>query len=408
MIFFNFWQGGSKISLLDPKEEILQWIKNNISHLFPSIEKSTAIDNLVFDVPPLHVEADYMLSTFDLKEVLKEEGALIAGRIAEYSAKISLPLVEKIYAIGPYINIVVNRELYCIEALNLIKKQKNFFGAYRKGIPRVVYINYPNTSFRSSIMGKSIGRIYELQGSTVLFNDFTINNAQLISAGINVIRDSLKYRVAEYVPNTNAVLTLPKGNFSSQVLQRNDKSLTDYTLYLAYIKNLTPKIEPSLSVYIFPLEQAEIVDSLIAIGKTLKYIPSGANVSTVFVNHDNAHEYSIKGSKALQYALLRIPASEKALLTEESFLKYSYLVDSIHRFQRGGGKTIVTDFTMVKLLMDFPKIISDVLRSYQLEKLCTHLEKIQDLCKEKLTFEDKNLSKVVTIVLHNGLRLLTD
>lgn len=390
----------------NPLEEILHWVKAALYNIFPYGEE-VVVNNIKFDAPPPYVIGDYMLSVFVLGRSFHQDPSYLAKRIEGYCSKEFFPLVKKVYAVGPYLNIEVDREIYYKKILDHIYDQGNLFGTHQQGNSQAVRINYLSNDLRASLIGQVIGRYYEWGGHTVFRENFTTDNARLVPIGRAVIRDALKYNVAKYIADTNVVTTSQTKNSPSLILQKQDKSLTRYTLYLAQERELIEKGQPSISIYISLMEQAEITESLIVNAKRLRYIQPKTNISTIFINETKMEKYISDEHRALHYAILRTPSHKKVLITPESLLVYSRLTDSIQQLREGYRENETADFDLAKLLVTFPMIVANIGYTHMVDKLCIYLEKILDLCqKQDIYNQDKRLSNAVAVVLQNGLDVL--
>ena len=158
----------------NPFEELLNEVTTGIQNLFPST-KELAHD-IVLKSPPDHIEADYSFSTFSIASLVSQDPIKIATRIVEYFSENPLTIIKKMYAIGPYVNIEIDRQLYRKKTLNHILNQGKQFGAYYGKNPSIIFINYFSSDFtprltldglRTLLVGKAISECYKLGGNTV-------------------------------------------------------------------------------------------------------------------------------------------------------------------------------------------------------------------------------------------------
>jgi len=392
---------------VNPFEEILDWVKNAIHSLFPFVEESV-IGKLMLETPPPYIMADYALSVFPLKSTSRYDPCLIAKDIIKHCSKKVPPTVVHISAKGPYINITLNKKLYYKRVIAYIKSQGDLFGSYRDENPLSVDINYLNPTFRTSFIGKVIGKHYEWGGNTVHHRHIFADDVSLISMGREVVLDALQRGLAEYITDTRAVVTR---HIPPLILQRHDTTVTKHALYLAHQKNLGVKKRSSLVLYIARLEERAIIETFINNSRLFNYLPSEINPLVLFVNKVYIDTESSNEDRTLQYALLRIPIDYTTPYTKEDKRAYNYLEDALDQLQNINKKCNkgfdLSNFDVVKLLISFPLIVKNVLYSHKPSILCAYLEKVSALCKKRSVWNDIDLSQVATIVLQNGLRLLT-
>lgn len=404
-IYHDFSRDMKLNASLNPHEEIQNWVITAIKKILPNINNHV-FKNFHLGTPSSYIEADYAISTFFLTEEFIQDAASVAICIAQNCSNECIPLVKKIYAVGPYVNIQVNKPMYYEEAVNHILSQKNVFGTFKRENPLSIYINYLDRDMRAQLIGQVIGRHYENGGYTVTHNEFILDNAEIISVGREVVNDALKYRVAEYVSNTNVVMTLPTKHSPSIILQRYDRSLTRDTLYLAFNKILILKGRPSRLIYVTQMDQSKTIEVLIANMTLLKHIGPETKTSTVVVNQSDLHQHVLSKGLAAKHAVLRVPIDKKIFLNEKELMVYSYLENVIHRLNQNSQKSINMDFEVAKLLISFPDVVAKVTDSHSPDILCAYLEKVAELCDKRSVYKDNRLSRAASIVLRNGLKLL--
>lgn len=391
---------------VNPFEEILDWVKNTIRILFPLVEESV-ITGLVLETPPLHTMADYALPVFSLKSTPHYDPFITAMRIVDRCLRRTPLTVIHISAKGPYINITLNKKLYYKRVIAYINSQGSLFGSYRDKNPLCVDINYLNPTFRTSLIGKVIGKHYEWGGNIVHHRHIFADDPSLVSMGREVILDALQMGLAEYIQDTRAVITR---HAPPLILQRHDKTVTKHALYLAHQKNLRVKKRHSFILYIAPLEERVTTEAFINNSRLLNYLQSEINTLALFVNEVYMCTNPSKEDQALQYALLRIPIDHKALHIKEDKKTYNrlkYVLDQLQDVNTKYSKNFdPSNFDVVKLLIAFPLIITSVLSSHKVNILCSYLEKVSTLCEKQSVWKNRNLSQVATIVLQNGLQLL--
>lgn len=170
------------------KEEIISAL--SITEL-----KSDEIESQL-EVPKDASLGDYAFPCFTLSKKLKKSPIEIAKEIA---GKINLSEgLEKVQAIGPYVNFFVNRKKLVAETLSTILKEKEKYGSSNLGINKSALIEHtsinPNASphvgrARNALIGDSITRILRFQGFKVethyFVNDVGKQIAMLVLASEN-------------------------------------------------------------------------------------------------------------------------------------------------------------------------------------------------------------------------------
>ena len=131
------------------------------------------IQNLI-EVPPDPKMGDYAFPCFTLSKKIKKNPNEIAKELA---AKIEPSgSIEKIQAIGPYINFHIDKIHLAKEILEKIQKQKDKFGSSQLKKEKImIEFSQPNTHkafhighIRGTSIGESLSRLAEFSGSTVI------------------------------------------------------------------------------------------------------------------------------------------------------------------------------------------------------------------------------------------------
>lgn len=148
--------------------------KNKIAE---ALTKATSLKIDFFTIieqPPQPEMGDYALPCFALSKELRKAPNVIAQEIA---AKIKQPWLEKVCALGPYVNFFIDKREFVISFLNEIKKQKAKFGSPRNPKPfkKIIEFSQPNTHkafhvghIRGTSLGESLARIHEFCGDNVI------------------------------------------------------------------------------------------------------------------------------------------------------------------------------------------------------------------------------------------------
>ena len=132
------------------------------------------IENLI-EIPPDPKLGDYAFPTFSLAKTYKKNPEQIAQDLAQ---KIKpTKEIEKIQAIGPYINFLINKNILTKTTLKQIQKQKDKYGSSTIGKKKKIIVEFssPNIAkafgighLRSTIIGNSISNISSFLGYKVI------------------------------------------------------------------------------------------------------------------------------------------------------------------------------------------------------------------------------------------------
>ncbi len=434
----RFFGRGIRKDAPNPLEELLVWARTAVQTLFPSADE--LLSTFVFDAPPPHIEADYSFPTFSLGASFKQDPSLIANTIATFLVQNSHRFVKKIYAAGPYVNIEVEKELYCEKSLEHILNQEKKFGSSKITKPTLISINHitPDLSsalslngLRMFLVGKVIGRCYEIVGDTLQYNYYVAGSDAQKSQppyvfkkimplpvfhyedrfdleSQEVIGRALKSGIAKYISNTKAIVTVPSDNTPSLVLQKNDESTTSLTNYLAYIKYCLSKKNPSTLISIYLEKGTNATLPIFEIARQLEFVSPGIRVSVVSLGKTSGHESLSEIDRSLQYEIFRTPLHNGLALNSESNGHYLLITNLIKKLKTTSKTSDLKDaFPMVKLLASFPVILSKIRSSHEPAHLTTYLEEVVSQCEEPLVTRDRRLAHAVSIVLENGLKLLS-
>ncbi|KKP88241.1 MAG: arginyl-tRNA ligase [Candidatus Nomurabacteria bacterium GW2011_GWC2_35_8] len=134
--------------------------------------KKDDIENLI-EVPKDSKLGDFAFPCFSLSKEMKKSPVEIAKDLV---FKLKSPELEKVEAIGPYLNFFVNKSSLATETLGKIQREKEKFGSSKKGKGKRVVIDMssPNIAkpfgighLRSTIIGNSLSEIAKFQGYDV-------------------------------------------------------------------------------------------------------------------------------------------------------------------------------------------------------------------------------------------------
>lgn len=132
----------------------------------------------IMEIPKDPKLGDYSFPCFALAKVLKKNPVEIAKDIVN-SIENTLEF-EKVNAVGPYVNIFINRNVLAESVLDEIRKKKDRFGSSKLGRGKVmIEFSEANTHkafhvghVRGTCLGESLARIMEFSGNAVLRNNY--------------------------------------------------------------------------------------------------------------------------------------------------------------------------------------------------------------------------------------------
>ncbi len=170
------------------KEEIFSSFKEK----YGSLEFD--LDQLKIEKAPEKEDAEFGIPCFPLGRVLKKSPVQVATEIAE--AFEASDLIEKLQAVGPYLNVYINRQAFMACVCASVRQDKNRFGSSFMGKGKRVMVEYssPNTNkplhighVRNNLVGMTISRILE-------FNGYEVIKVNLINdRGIHICKSMLAY-----------------------------------------------------------------------------------------------------------------------------------------------------------------------------------------------------------------------
>lgn len=137
-------------------------------------ERLTAQVELV--APPAHVEADLAIPCFGLAKSMRRSPTEVALELAPKVAD-SSPLISEAMALGPYVNLKLDRTDFATSLLRTVEGGMENYGISRHGEGALVILDFssPNIAkplgvghLRSTIIGEALARLYTAVGFTVL------------------------------------------------------------------------------------------------------------------------------------------------------------------------------------------------------------------------------------------------
>lgn len=153
------------------KKEILEIVSRFLSDL-----KFTERD-CDLKIPPPYIIGDFALETFILSEKQGLDPNQTAERIAIAINKNKKKFVKNALAVGPFVNIEVNKENLYKEILSEVRALKESYGESNKNAGKVVLVDFsaPNIAkpmgvghLRSTIIGQALCNIYHKTGYSVI------------------------------------------------------------------------------------------------------------------------------------------------------------------------------------------------------------------------------------------------
>lgn len=170
------------------KTEICQSINNAFSDA-----TDISPDAIQFSTPPNSDMGDYAIACFPFAKALKKAPVAIATDIAASFAPSNL--VSKMQAVGPYLNIFINKTLFNEAVCRTVMTSENNYGRGEKK-NKTVMIEYssPNTNkplhlghLRNNILGMAIANILDFYGYDVI-------KVNLVNdRGIHICKSMLAY-----------------------------------------------------------------------------------------------------------------------------------------------------------------------------------------------------------------------
>jgi len=142
-------------------------------HIIGILQKLTKLQELDLEVPPDNRMGDYAFPCFKLSKEWKKDPKEIANELAE---KIKTDnIIREVKAVGPYLNIFINKVELGSEIIKEIQKDKNKFGSGDKKGKIMVEYSQPNTNkpihvghFRNTLIGHSLSLLLLNQGYKVV------------------------------------------------------------------------------------------------------------------------------------------------------------------------------------------------------------------------------------------------
>jgi len=127
------------------------------------------------EYPPKQIEGDYVVPCFLLAKFLKQSPPAVATNLANTIKPGGL--IQRVVAVGPYLNIFLDPAMFSALTLSEIYKSKDKFGKSKLGVKQRVMVEYfsPNTNkpltvghVRNIALGQSISKLMKFCGYKVI------------------------------------------------------------------------------------------------------------------------------------------------------------------------------------------------------------------------------------------------
>ncbi len=136
------------------------------------LKKQTKLKEINLEIPPNSKLGDYAFPCFQLTKKLKNSPVEIAKSLES----IKLPKeIEKIKAIGPYLNFYINTKVLAESVIKQILKEKEKYGTKKKKEKIMIEYVSPNTNkslhlghVRNGVLGSAVANILQSQGYNII------------------------------------------------------------------------------------------------------------------------------------------------------------------------------------------------------------------------------------------------
>ena len=173
--------------------QVKQAIFNQIRQNFDSGDLSP--ETMALEKPPSAELGDFAVGCFELSKKMKKSPVAIASALAKDFP--SNPLIESVSAVGPYINLKMERGSFVETICRTVLERKKEFGRNETGKGKRVMVEYssPNTNkplhighVRNNLIGMALSNI-------IAFCGYEVIKANLINdRGIHICKSMLAYR----------------------------------------------------------------------------------------------------------------------------------------------------------------------------------------------------------------------
>lgn len=183
---------------------MLGFFLKNVLESFLGAE-SVDFEKLKFTVPPLPEMGDFALGCFQYAKPLGKTPAEAAKAIEEIANNLLVNwknernfVAEKFCAVGPYLNIYLNRKKITLQTIQEIFDEENNYGTNSSLFGKTMMVEYlsPNTNkplhmghMRNGVIGTTIARLLEANGAKVS----AANNIN--DRGIHIAKSMMAYKL---------------------------------------------------------------------------------------------------------------------------------------------------------------------------------------------------------------------
>ena len=175
--------------ILQVKEAIFNQIRRNFG------DGDLSPESIVLEKPPSADLGDFAVGCFELSKKMKKSPVAIACALAkDFPLN---PLIESVSAVGPYINLKMERRTFAETICRTILERKKEFGRNESGKGKKVMVEYssPNTNkplhighVRNNLIGMALSNV-------IAFCGYEVIKANLINdRGIHICKSMLAYR----------------------------------------------------------------------------------------------------------------------------------------------------------------------------------------------------------------------
>lgn len=166
-------------------------MKNPWLYLKKEIAKALEVDTKEIEEPDKYGDLAY--ACFSLAKRLKKDPKEIAK---ELSKKIKIKFIEKIEAIGPYVNFYINWNEFGQELLKIINEK---YGSCDEKETVIMDVFQPNPfkpfhigHIRNAVLGESIRRILEFCGKKTIAVSYMGNVVRMLQNGYGISKNSIE------------------------------------------------------------------------------------------------------------------------------------------------------------------------------------------------------------------------
>ena len=419
----------------NPLEELLAETRVVIQSLFPqATEWSLKLD---FTAPPAHVRADYSFSTYELAVIVGSAPEFCAHEIVKRFQESKSLHLTSIEAVGAHINLEVNKKYFLKRAVEYICNGKGSHTEDSNPLSESGLIHCVPTRqisnldvLRMVLVGAVVTECYKRVSREVFHTWYLPLDSEKVGFGISdflkranqhvlkfsedelsstktaMVDTALEVGVVEHIYHTNAIVSTSIA-VPPVLLVKNDGTITDFMRHLSSLKLSNSKTKLSTFIFISLQNQVDTMGSFLVHAKYFHTIAPDTECRSIFITETAHEELPSKVDESYCYAILRTPLYKEICLTSESLLQFSYLKSVVAQLKTRVEVGVLNNsaFEIIKLLIIFPKVTSDMRYAGDPSILCKYLEEVAEKSKN---LKDCNVQLVqcIKIVLENGLDYL--